>query len=303
MKKVALIALSFLFTINLSYAESTSSLPNQLFVHEHWISLTKSYDIETKTQKLGTLYKRFFSFLLTYDFYDPMNVQTATAEARFFSLGAHLDIYDQSHNFIGGVEEKIFNFFPTFEIVGADSYTKLARAEMNFWGTKFYIYDPNTSKEMAVMSRNYFRLKDDWSINITNKKLLEQKNIDPKVFMTVLAVQSEIEDWQKKDDNFKSTAKNTTKSPAFTQQIRTLNKTQGLDTLEQPNQETIERIADEVDKAFTLEHPVIEEQNNQEQIKEFTSYCLDLIQSPNVPDIKKKAILILLQTRLNTDLS
>lgn len=134
--------LSFFFIFHVSFANPT--LSDELFINENWISLTKSYNIKTRKQKLGTLYRRFISLLLTYDFYDPLNVKTATAKARFFSFGVHLDIYNQDNVLIGEVREKIFNFFPTFEIIDQDSVTKLAHAIMNFWGTKFYIYDPET---------------------------------------------------------------------------------------------------------------------------------------------------------------
>ena len=207
MKKIVMSLLYLFLAVQASYASPVFSLPDEVSVHEHWISVTKSYDIETKSQKLGTLYRRFFSLLLTYDFYDSRDVKTATAQARFFSFGAHLDIYDQNNVFIGGVEEKIFTFFPTFVVLGSDSSTKLARAEMNFWGTKFYIYDTVTNQEMAVMSRPFFRFKNDWTINVTNRNLLDQKNIDSRVLMTVLAVQGEIEDW-KKDHQDDSLVKN-----------------------------------------------------------------------------------------------
>ncbi|WED42368.1 hypothetical protein [Legionella cardiaca] len=303
MKRILIGLLFLIFAINLSSAGNVHSIPNEISVREHWISLTKSYDIETSTSKLGTLYRRFFSLLLTYDFYDPTDIKTATAKARFFSFGAHLDIYDQTDVLMGSVEEKIFTFFPTFEIYARDLATKLARAEMNFWGTKFYIYDPVTSQEMAIMSRSFFRLKNDWTIQVTNRALLEQKNIDPRVLMTVLAVQGEIEDWQK--DNYSSLKSATIKTQskdydALSQQIKTLSANKGLNALETPSQETLETLADELDQGFNAQYPSVEDENqsNQEHIKAFTAYCLSLIDAQDLSDTKKKAILTLLNLRL-----
>ena len=308
MKRIVLNLLCLFLVINISHASANFPLPDEVSVREHWISLTKSYDIETPTQKLGTLYRRFFSLLLTYDFYDPMNINTAMAKARFFSFGAHLDIYDQTGAFIGGVEEKIFNFFPTFEILARDSSTKLARAEMNFWGTKFYIYDPVTNQEMAIMSRSYFRFKNDWKIHVTNRSLLEQKNIDSRVLMTVLAVQGEIEEWQRDHQNdysMKAATANSLQSQsneltALSQQITTLRMNEGLDKLEKPSQESLEAMAIELDQAFNAENKSIDDQNqnNQERIKAFTSYCLNQVNSQNLSETKKNAILTLLNLRL-----
>lgn len=275
------------------------SIPDDLAVREHWISLTKSYDIETNTHKLGTLYRRFFSFLLTYDFYDPRDIKTATATARFFSFGAHLDIYDQTDSFIGSVEEKIFTFFPTFEILGYDSYTKQARAEMNFWGTKFYIYDPATNQEMAIMSRPFFRLKNDWTIHVTNRALLDQKNIDARVLMTVLAVQGEIEDWKKNNDSDGYLkAKPNTAYTKLSREINTLNSNNHFKTDEKLSEKRIELLANELDQEFNAMHPASEEQSNEERVKEFTSYCLEQINSQNLSEDKKQALLTLLNLRL-----
>src|SRR5690606_33266472 len=142
MKKIVLTLLILLTTLTSHL--SRASVPNQIFVIEHWISLTKSYDIKTSDQKLGTLYRRFLTFPMSYDFYDLQDTKTATAKARFFSWGAYLDIYDQSSQLLGSVKEKLFTLFPSFEILTKDN-TKLAQAEMNAWGTKFYIYDPITN--------------------------------------------------------------------------------------------------------------------------------------------------------------
>lgn len=292
--------------LNISYANSNTVLPDEVIVREHWLSLTKSYDIENNTQKLGTLYRRFFSYLLTYDFYDSLNVNTATAKARFFSFGVHLDIYDQSNAFIGEVEEKIFNFFPTFEILDNDSATKLARAEMNFWGTKFYIYDPVTMQEMAVMSRPFFRFKNDWTINVTNRALLEQKNIDSRLLMTVLAVQGEIEDWDKNRlNNLKTQATTTNREnnnpkqyDGLMQQLSNVNMKNPFDKLPSPNDSSLESLADELDQSFKLEYPHFAEQSNEDQVNMFMTYCLNLVNAQELPDAKKKAILTLLNLRL-----
>ncbi len=305
MKRIVISLLFLFLAVNSNSAQLSSSFPDEISVREHWISLTKSYDIETKTHKLGTLYRRFFSFLLTYDFYDPMDVKTLSAKARFFSFGAHLDLYDNNEALVGSVEEKIFTFFPTFEIFARDAATKLARAEMNFWGTKFYIYDPATNQEMAIMSRPFFRFKNDWTIQVTNKALLEQKNIDPRVLMTVLAVQGEIEDWQKdqrNDNSFKATSTRSQSASIsdskLSQKIVTLAKSEGLDKTEKPSQEQLEALANELDQDFNNANPTTAEQSNEERIQAFTAYCENLIHSPGLPADKKNAILTLLNLRI-----
>lgn len=301
MKRIVTSLLFLFLTIN-SYSEPlNSSFPDEISVREHWISLTKSYDIETKTHKLGTLYRRFFSLLLTYDFYDPYDVNTLSAKARFFSFGAYLDLYDPTGVIVGGVEEKIFTFFPTFEIYARDLSTKLARAEMNFWGTKFYIYDPATNREMAIMSRPFFRFKNDWTIHVTDRVLLEQKNIDPRVLMTVLAVQGEIEEWQKdhRDDNQLKAAKVTQvkSAPQLPPALATLTQN-NIDKTEKLNQQQLETLVNELDQDFNAANPSMAEQSNEERIQAFSAYCDNLIHSPGLPADKKNAIMTLLNLRI-----
>ncbi len=297
MKKIVLSLLFSLLALNAYSSELNTSFPNEISVREHWISLTKSYDIETKTHKLGTIYRRFFSLLLTYDFYDPNNINTLSAKARFFSFGVHLDLYDPANKIVGSVQEKIFTFFPTFEIYAPDLSTKLAKAEMNFWGTKFYIYDPATNKEMAIMSRPFFRLKNDWTIKVTNQHLLENKNIDPRVLMTVLAVQGEIEDWQNNDNNSSIKASAVKSNAAIPSALNSLVKS-NLNKTEPVNQKELEALANELDQNFIAANPNSEDQSNEERIQAFTSYCNNLMQTPGLPEEKKNAIQTLLNLRL-----
>ena len=94
----------------------------------------------------------------------------------------------------------LFAFFPTFDIYGQDGYTKLAKASMNFSGTTFTIYDPVTEREMATLYRP-FGVKNDWTFNITNRALFNQKGIDSRVLMTVIAFQGDREYWESNNQN------------------------------------------------------------------------------------------------------
>lgn len=310
MKKIIAAAFASFLYFNTSFALSSQDIPDEFSITEHWISLTTSFDIESKTQKFGTLYRKFFSFLLTYEFYDPYDNKLAIARARFFSLTAHFDIYDTQDQFLGMAEEKFFAFFPTFNIWGPDRITKVAYASMNFWGTTFTIYDPATDREMAVMWRPFIRLKNDWTIRITNRPLFEQRNIDPKVLLTVLAFQGDREMWQQQEDNNKSMLKgkaandSTPKVESILKQIDALNQQQGLTTVQKPDVASLENIATKLETDYKAQQGATATLSNQEQINHFTKYCLDLVKSDKISAEDKKAILYLLKMRLgNTPLS
>ncbi|KTD40005.1 hypothetical protein [Legionella parisiensis] len=308
MKKVIAILFSSLITINTSFALGNTEIPDEMYIKEHWISLTTSYDIETKTRKLGTLYRKFLSLMLTYEFFDPFDNKLAYARSKFFSLTAHFDVYDNYENFLGSADEKLFAFFPTFDIYGQDGYTKLAKASMNFWGTTFTIYDPVTDKEMATLYRPFFRLKNDWTFNITNRALFNRKEIDSRVLMTVIAFQGDREYWESNNQNYlrgvtkKSTQANEVTSGQVNElleKIGAISKQEGLENIGNPNPKTIDAIASELEESYKELHAPDESiQTSKEKLAAFSEYCLSLAQSNALTREKKKAILFLLKARL-----
>lgn len=307
MKNAFAILFSLLLGINTSFALSNTEIPDEMYIKEHWISLTTSYDIETKTRKLGTLYRKFFSLLLTYEFFDPFDNKLAYARSKFFSLTAHFDVYDNYENFIGSADEKLFAFFPTFDIYGADGYTKLAKASMNFWGTTFTIYDPVTDREMATLYRPFFRLKNDWTFNITNRALFNKKGIDSRVLMTVIAFQGDREYWENNNqNNLRAIAKKSTRAHEVTseqvqqilEKIAVMSKQEGLDNTKNPDPKMMDVVAHELEEGYNTMHAASESQTSQEKLTSFSEYCLNLVQENAISSEKKKTILFLLKSRL-----
>ncbi len=304
MKKIAnlVLAFSLLFTCFASYADDPINEP--LYIKEHWFSLTTSYDIETKSRKVGSLYRNPYTYTLSYDFYDPYNYLQATAYSRFFSFNVHFDIFDPMDRFLGAADEQLFVFFPTFDIFGLDGVSKLATAKMNFWGTTFYVYDPVTNKEMAQLYRSFFRLKNDWTFKVTNKKLFASKGINPKVLMTVIAFQGDREYWESHDDEYRLKA---LKSSA-NQTKPLLNKVNAavgelnMDHKSKPSDKELEEAAAMLDKNYqeTLQEGSDNDTSNQQQVEDYVNAALDLINSNSLDDRSKKAAIYLLKTRLQS---
>ena len=310
MKKLLCGILCWLSVSSLSYATgyTIDELPSQMFLTQHWISYTTSFDIETKTKKLGTLYRRVFSFPLTYDFYDNSNVLMTSARARFFSIGAHFDVYDANNSSIGSVEEKIFTFFPSFVLYSNHS-DKVARAEMNFWGTTFTVYDMHTDRVMAVISRSFFRIKNDWTIDIKDKELLRARNVDPGLFITVLAFQADREYWEQQRDNNNSRnhalrANSTSTNGVSVEkkmqdQVKSqLNKSE-LGQVELMSTKELEQLSDKLQNDYQSQAQTTDEtMSSEEKMTLFVDYCLSLVHSDEISPEEKKGILYLLEQRL-----
>jgi uncharacterized protein YxjI len=169
-------------------------VPEQFSVKQRWFSWTNSFDIEHAAGKMGILHRRFLSLTLEYDFYDVNEQLQANARMRIFSIGATFDVTDAMGNLIGTTDQKIFRFFPTFEILSVEKHT-LAVAKMNFWGTKYTLSDPSTHENFVEMSRPFIRFRDSWNVKVTNPSLFAQKNIDPRLFIVVMAYQTDMDFW------------------------------------------------------------------------------------------------------------
>ncbi len=184
----------FLFLSSISYLKALD-IPLQFFVKQHWFSLTNTFDVESKDKKYGTIHRKLFSWMPQYLFYDVNNQIQAVAKMRFFSLGATFDIYDAEERSIGKVDEKILTFFSTFKLYRADGYYA-ARAKLNFWGTKYTVRDSETDEVIAFLWRRFFRLKDNWTVDIVNPSILIEKQIDPRMFILVMAFQTDRDYWE-----------------------------------------------------------------------------------------------------------
>ena len=308
MKKIIAAVLSLFIYMTPGFTSPADEIPDEFKITEHWVSLTTSYDIETKTRKLGTLYRKFFSLLLTYEFFDPFDNKLATATSRFFSFTAHFDIYDTRENLLGMAEERFFAFFPTFDMYGRDGATKLLKASMNFWGTTFTIYDPLTDEEMAYMHRPFFRIKNDWTIKITNRDLFSRRHIDNRLLMTVLAFQGDKEYWENYNYNSLKKSLNSAEQVddvtpvqinALRDKLHAVSRQKGFINNKQLNHQALEVFAAELDTDYKNLHGKDEPGlGAQERFDGFANYCLNLIESDAVSDLKKQAIIKLLQMRL-----
>lgn len=194
MKKYLLALFLFAFASLKGFFE----LPEEFYVTQRWISLTTTFDVATNTQKLGTVDRTFFSLRYEYNFYDFNNAHQAKARMRWFTFGAIFDVTDADGKILGSVNERILTLFPTFEIV-SPSGEILAIASMNLWGTEYSLKDPASNQEIANLSRPFFRLKDNWTVKVTNPSLLAEKKIDPRLFITVMAFQTDMDTWKNRD--------------------------------------------------------------------------------------------------------
>ncbi len=236
MKKIAASILSLLMVSQVSVAFQLDELPDQLHVNQNYVSPTISFDINNNNhKKIGFLSRKLYHLTPHYELLDVNGKLLATARSNFYLLNAHFDIYNADEQFLGMVDEDLVSMLPSFELWGPDGHRKLAHATMNIWGTEFKVTDPLTHQQIALMTRPFLRIKNDWTIKITNRALMTQKDINPDLLLTVLAFQSDKEAWKKRRDQDKVYAAKTSLSEAELANLaRELEQRFGLDLSDDP---------------------------------------------------------------------
>ena len=172
------------------------NLPTEFTMTERWLSWTTTFDIESNQQKFGTVNRKLLSWTPQYHLKDLDDQLLAIGKMRFWNLLAFFDVTDVDGTPLGTVEQKYTWFFPTFEIVSPQGL-KLARAQLNFWGTKYTLSDVVDEHVLATMSRPFFRLKNNWMINIIDADALNEGNLHTHLLLVMLAYQVDREYWER----------------------------------------------------------------------------------------------------------
>ncbi|MBA3237761.1 MAG: hypothetical protein H0T62_05335 [Parachlamydiaceae bacterium] len=113
---------------------------------------------------------------------------------RWFNFLPIFDIIDVNEQPIGRIEEQFSWFMPTFRFISPSNLIQ-AEASRNFWGTTYTVIDTITEEVIATMHRSFFRFKDDWHVKIHNPELFLQKGIDFRLFVVVMAFQTDRDTW------------------------------------------------------------------------------------------------------------
>lgn len=145
--------------------------------------------------------QRFFSWFDSYDIYDESGntVYVVKGEPAW---GHQLRIYDSDGFEVGVVKEKIFTFFPQFEVYLYDKYVGCIRREFSFFRPRYnvdfngwqvegdwfewdYRIMNTTGDVVATVSKELWNWTDTYSIDVNNA------NDGLYALMLVLAIDAE----------------------------------------------------------------------------------------------------------------
>ncbi|MDF1683457.1 MAG: hypothetical protein P1U36_02255 [Legionellaceae bacterium] len=277
-----------------------SELPYEMRLKHRWIN-TASFEIETEHHKIGTLYRRIIDKTLQYDLYDHENYLLTSTQTQFFPINEYsrhtrFDVYNKNECIIGAIDEKLFLFHPEFTIYSPEGI-KLAHGERNFWNTIINVYDVLTDTKIATMSRPFFEKEIDWKISLKHKEPLLERNIDPNLFLTALAMQADNEYRRKQQKPKKDKQQNKINSILSQTNEGYANQAyfSKSHVLSEPG---IEDLAAHLEREYELQSdPIITSSNTSKKSDAFFAYCLEIANSPQTNISTRKAILHLLEAR------
>ncbi len=82
--------------------------------------------------------QRFFSWFDSYDIFNEDGETVYTVEGQF-SWGKKLKIFDRAGRELATVEQKIFSFFPTYEVYIGEQYVGCVRKEFSLFTPSFTV--------------------------------------------------------------------------------------------------------------------------------------------------------------------
>ncbi|NGX52553.1 MAG: hypothetical protein KR126chlam5_00856 [Candidatus Anoxychlamydiales bacterium] len=233
--------------------------------------------------------------------------------------------YDNNDQLLGIVDQKILRFFPTFEIL-SPNYLTLAKAKLNFWGTKYTITDPLDDHIIATLTRPFLFLKTNWTMTIFDKEAINERNIHPHMLLVIAAFQVDREYWQRQrynDYNDQDTKSVYTYSSACFSSIKDeAILTNGNDLDKTDDQKIISKYLlenlytkkdmlsdveiDESDFKFIENFTNIEKSSNaiyfstdDEKFYLLAKNYIDLLDANELTQNQKKALYVMLEQRLN----
>ena len=128
--------------------------------------------------------QRFFSWLDSYDIYNERDEVAYTVKGQL-SWGHCLKIYDAAGYEVGTVQERVFTFFPKFEVYAGDRYVGCISKEFSLFRPRYqvdyrgwqvegsftewdYTITDGNGGCVAVVSKELFHLTDTYVLDVVH---------------------------------------------------------------------------------------------------------------------------------------
>jgi hypothetical protein len=253
------------------------------WINEKAFTWATTFEIETKTQSVGYVYQKIFSFMPEYHLIDFDNTLWARARMKFWSIDFCFEIFDDKSELLGSLKQEDYWIFPTFTII-SPSGKKLAEVVLNFWGSKYTISDYNDGHLIATITRPYFRLTTDWYVHINDPLAISKSNIHPHAFLTLAVLQVDCKRWA--DFGKQQKSSQTTQAKSLSGSLHRLKETV------REVESTLSGI-EPSDEDFQMIESLTEKSSFIKASTDYISYLRDLLTSDQLTQQQKKALCLM----------
>lgn len=176
-------------------------LTNNFIVDQDILSIGSDFHIKSGSNKCGVVEERVFSWGKTFE-YLTNDTLVSRAEQRVISWGVKIDVYDESKNKIGSIEEEIleglFSIKTIYSIKDSSDNIVGKSKKLDFFGTDVDIYN-DKGDLIVTMTRPMINiLSDTWTINIKSDE------IDKRILVFIPCYKTSVDDEREDEDDDKN---------------------------------------------------------------------------------------------------
>ncbi len=167
------------------------SLQSDYKIKEKILSIGHDFEITSGLQNVGSIRQRVFNWGKTFEMMNEADQLVARAEARIFSIGSKVDIYDCVGRLIGSVQENVlkslFKVHTVYSVFNPNG-EKIGQSKKLDWVGTDITYYSVSGHPMAQMSRPWINwFVDTWTISFNSTQ------VDPRLFFFAAAYKTAVD--------------------------------------------------------------------------------------------------------------
>ena len=190
MKSLFLFLALFSFNFAIYSSSPPPIIPEEFAIKQKTSSLVTIFYIEADAHGIGKVIKETTPNATNFYYKDDKDQLVATGQVQSFPTSAEIQVWDHQKNFLGTIRQEVSAFFPKKYALYDAGNQLLAKADMNWLGSRFVLTNPkNAFKEYAIYSRPYFKLYGDyWYV-----KIVDTAALDPRFIVIIAAFQTDLD--------------------------------------------------------------------------------------------------------------
>lgn len=163
------------------------ALPNNFEIVQKAFTWGKTFEVKAGGVTHARIVEKLFTWGRTFRYENNNGLLVASAHAKPFSWGVHIDVFDSSGALIGSIKEdlnrSIFSPYTIYHILDANGQEVALSKKYQLFSTDITLTNPRTGQQVANMHRNALNfLGDTWYVSVQNRE-----GVDPRLLVVISA--------------------------------------------------------------------------------------------------------------------